>query len=108
MVRTVGTKHELPKNPTYKSFERSDGDQKTWPTNTTRIIDHEGHVNYMDPVTLDMPIAIKWRIQVGEALGNALGWPSKSCSSPCSPINPYAHRGSLVRPPGLAKRLRHV
>ncbi|THV02463.1 hypothetical protein K435DRAFT_749121 [Dendrothele bispora CBS 962.96] len=75
MVRSVGTRHELPPNPTFKTFERSDGSQTTWPTNTTRVVDREGHVNFMDPVTLDLPIAIKWRVQIAEALANALKWP---------------------------------
>jgi hypothetical protein len=76
--RNISNKHELPPNPTYKSFERSDGDPNTWPRNTERVVDHEGHVNFMDPISIDMAMAIKWRVQVGEALANALKWPSES------------------------------
>ncbi|KAJ3743590.1 hypothetical protein DFH05DRAFT_1557935 [Lentinula detonsa] len=78
MVRTVNTKHELPANPVYKQIERSDGDRSTWPQNTTRIVDSDGQVNYMHYVPLDEGMAIKWRVQVGQALANGLNWPKGS------------------------------
>ncbi|ESK96515.1 proteophosphoglycan ppg4 [Moniliophthora roreri MCA 2997] len=75
MVRNLAAKHELPANPTFKEFERSDGDPSTWPTNTDRIIDSDGHVNYMQHLDVDHSLAIKWRVGTGEALAKALKWP---------------------------------
>lgn len=71
--RAVSSKHILPTNPTWLEFERSDGDPANWPTNTTREVDHEGHVNYMRVNTLDEPLAIKWRVEVGKALAEHMG-----------------------------------
>jgi hypothetical protein len=76
--RQFSDKHALPSNPSIVEFERSDGNSGVWPSNTTRVVDHEGCVNYMHAVELDQPIGIKWRVQVGAALGAALNWPGKS------------------------------
>ncbi|KAJ3909951.1 hypothetical protein F5879DRAFT_1070501 [Lentinula edodes] len=75
MSRSVNVKHELPPNPVFREIERSDGDRDTWPKNTTRIVDSDGQVNYMQYVPSDEGIAIKWRVQVGQALANAFNWP---------------------------------
>ncbi|KAJ4466097.1 hypothetical protein C8J55DRAFT_609374 [Lentinula edodes] len=75
MGRSVNVKHELPPNPVFREIERSDGDQDTWPQNTTRIVDSDGQVNYMQYVPSDEGMAIKWRVQVGQALANAFNWP---------------------------------
>ncbi|KAJ7504318.1 hypothetical protein B0H11DRAFT_511367 [Mycena galericulata] len=66
--RNHSNKHTLPPNPTFLDFPRSDGDRSLWPQNTTREIDEEGCVNYMQPVGLDEPISIKWRVGVGDAI----------------------------------------
>ncbi|KAF5350260.1 hypothetical protein D9758_007792 [Tetrapyrgos nigripes] len=76
-MRNLSNHHQLPANPIFVSFERSDGDSSTWPRNTEKIVDHEGHVNYMNPVSIEMGMGIKWRVQVGEALANALKWPKE-------------------------------
>ncbi|KAJ7823025.1 hypothetical protein B0H13DRAFT_2291322 [Mycena leptocephala] len=73
--RNHSTKHALPNNPAYIDFPRTDGDSALWPTNTTREIDAEGCVNYMQPVTLDESICIKWRVGVGDAISVALKLP---------------------------------
>ncbi|KAI6041303.1 hypothetical protein EDC04DRAFT_2670256 [Pisolithus marmoratus] len=73
--RGVSTGHVLPANPTYIDFPISDGDVDQWPTNTTRIVDSEGHVNYMRPVPLDESLCIKWRCEVGASLAVRLNKP---------------------------------
>ncbi|KAJ4475059.1 hypothetical protein J3R30DRAFT_3295061 [Lentinula aciculospora] len=75
MGRSANAKHELPSNPVYREIEHSDGVQSAWPKNTTRIVDSEGQVNWMQYVPSDEGMAIKWRVQVGQALANALNWP---------------------------------
>ncbi|KAJ4464080.1 hypothetical protein C8J55DRAFT_567037 [Lentinula edodes] len=75
MRRSVNVKHELPPNPVFREIVRSDGDRDTWPQNTTRIVDSDGQVNYMQYVPFDEGMAINWRVQVGQALANAFNWP---------------------------------
>jgi hypothetical protein len=67
-----GSSHALPADPTFIDFPRSDGDPSQWPSNTAPRVDTEGHVNYMREVALDEPLAIKWRTDVGAALGSRL------------------------------------
>lgn len=103
MVKTVRNNFELPPNPTFKEIPNSDGDSRRWPSNTTKIIDSDGQVNYMYYVPIDEGMAIKWRVSVGEALGNALGWPSKLLISSCLTSSPQLiSRGSKLRLEGLA------
>lgn len=66
-------KVELPPNPEYLDFPRSDGSPSVWPQNTTRVEDHEGHVNFMQPVGLDASVAKRWRIQVASAIAIDMG-----------------------------------
>ncbi|KAJ7759250.1 hypothetical protein B0H16DRAFT_1534976 [Mycena metata] len=73
--RNHSAKHALPSNPAYIDFPRSDGDSTLWPTNTSRIIDNEGCVNFMDPVPLDAPLSVKWRMGAGDAICVALKLP---------------------------------
>ncbi|KAI6164586.1 hypothetical protein EDD17DRAFT_1561350 [Pisolithus thermaeus] len=73
--RGVSTGYILPANPTYIDFSISDGDPSQWPTNTTRVVDSEGHVNYMRPVPLDESLCIKWRCEVGASLAVRLNKP---------------------------------
>ncbi|KAJ7696594.1 hypothetical protein B0H17DRAFT_1198102 [Mycena rosella] len=70
--RNHSSKHTLPNNPTFIDFPRSDGDSALWPQNTTREVDDEGCVNYMQHVGLDEPLAVKWRLGVGDAISFAL------------------------------------
>jgi hypothetical protein len=81
--RNHSNKHALPSNPAFIEFTRSDGDSALWPTNTTREIDEEGCVNFMQPVGLDEPLSVKWRVGVGDALSVAL---KLSCKFQVSPI----------------------
>ena len=77
--RQYSDKHYLPDNPSWVEFPRSDGDQSTWPSHTTRTVDNMGHVNFMRPVPLDEAgVSIKWRIEVGAALAVLLKWPGMS------------------------------
>jgi hypothetical protein len=66
--RGLSNKHALPANPTWVEFERSDGDESNWPPNTTKVVDREGHVNYMRVAAIDEALSIKWRVEVGKAL----------------------------------------
>jgi len=75
--RSFSSKHALPPNPAWIEFERSDGDQSLWPPNTTKSVDREGHVNYMRVASVDDPLSIKWRVEVGKALGNLMELPGK-------------------------------
>ncbi|KAG5723675.1 hypothetical protein E4T56_gene20246 [Termitomyces sp. T112] len=67
---------EMPKNPHFLDFERSDGNSSRWPTNTTRVVDSSGEVNYMQPLTLEHPQTIKWRLGVAQAIAAATGMPA--------------------------------
>ena len=73
--RQYSDKHALPANPTWVEFERSDGDENNWPSNTTRIVDREGHVNFMLPLEINESVCLKWRTEVGAAVAVALKWP---------------------------------
>ncbi len=74
-IRKASTKHTLPANPSWLEFTRSDGNKSLWPTNTQRVVDHEGHVNYMRPAGLDESLCIDWRKKVGLAVARALNMP---------------------------------
>lgn len=74
-TRNVSSGHVLPSNPTFIDFTISDGDESQWPTNTTRAVDSEGHVNYMRPVPIDESLSIKWRCEVGASLALQLKKP---------------------------------
>jgi len=71
-VKTFRTKaagaFSLPPNPKYIDFPRSDGTQTTWPSDTTRVVDHEGCVNYYDPLPLHHVQHIRWRVLTADAL----------------------------------------
>lgn len=75
--RALSHKHALPQNPIWIEFERTDGDQTQWPPNTTRIVDREGHVNYMRVASIDEPLSLKWRVEVGKALASLLNKPGR-------------------------------
>jgi hypothetical protein len=75
--RGLSNKHALPANPSWIEFERTDGDQSLWPTNTTKNVDREGHVNYMRVSAIDESLSIKWRVEVGKALAIIMELPGK-------------------------------
>lgn len=75
MSRMISSGHVLPSNPTYIDFPLSDGDESQWPTNTARVVDSEGHVNYMRPVPIDESLSVKWRCEVGASLALQLSKP---------------------------------
>ncbi|KAI0083928.1 hypothetical protein BDY19DRAFT_974809 [Irpex rosettiformis] len=74
-VRRIGNSHTLPPNPEWVDFPRTDGDQSTWPTNTTRII-NGGEVNFFRPVDIDESLGIMWRKVLGIKVADALGFPA--------------------------------
>ncbi|KAG9224089.1 hypothetical protein CCMSSC00406_0010023 [Pleurotus cornucopiae] len=75
-IRTHSTKYSLPPSPEWVQILASDGDRSTWPVNTTRVVDTEGHVNFMDPVDYDHPICKKWQVEVGRAIALAKEFPT--------------------------------
>jgi hypothetical protein len=77
MVRTLSSAHQLPANPQWIEFTRSDGSLDRQPTNTTPIVDENGQVNFMKPIALDEGFAIGWRIAWGKALAAKLNYPGK-------------------------------
>lgn len=64
---------KIPDNPVLIDFPRSDGDPRTWPSNTQYVEDNEGNINWMKEIGLEHPIAIKWRLVVGKALAVDIG-----------------------------------
>lgn len=82
--RASSSKYALPANPAWIEFERTDGDQSQWPQNTTKNVDREGHVNYMRVSPVDDPLCIKWRVEVGKALGSLMELAGKfhNCDEP--------------------------
>ncbi|KAH7915297.1 hypothetical protein BJ138DRAFT_1170046 [Hygrophoropsis aurantiaca] len=75
-ARGISGAHALPANPSFIDFPRSDGDPSQWPTNTAKVVDGEGHVNFMRPVPLDESLSIKWRREVGNSLAQRMGLPT--------------------------------
>ncbi|KAF9224013.1 hypothetical protein BS17DRAFT_704003 [Gyrodon lividus] len=74
-ARGISSGYVLPPNPAFIDFPVSDGDEDQWPTNTTRILDSEGHVNYMRPVPTEESLSIKWRCEVAASLAGQLKKP---------------------------------
>lgn len=75
-MRNINTKDGvLPPDPSWIVINESDGDSRRWPTNTTEVVDAEGQVNFMQPLPVDHPAAIKWRISCGAAIADLLKYP---------------------------------
>ncbi|KZP25538.1 hypothetical protein FIBSPDRAFT_783082 [Athelia psychrophila] len=72
--RGASKQHVIPPNPKWVEFESSDGDESLWPTNTTEVVDREGHVNYMRPAVLDEALSIKWRVEVARGVAKLANW----------------------------------
>ncbi|KAF8239404.1 hypothetical protein L208DRAFT_1237893 [Tricholoma matsutake] len=66
----------LPESSHFLEFQRSDGDPRTWPSHTTRSIDSDGHVNFMQYVDIDASYAVRWRVAAGKAAAAALELPT--------------------------------
>lgn len=63
----------FPPNTVFLDFPRSDGDETKWPTNTTRIVDADGQVNFMELLDIDQSGQVrKWRASVGKAIATKL------------------------------------
>ncbi|KAF8892256.1 hypothetical protein BD779DRAFT_1511858 [Infundibulicybe gibba] len=74
-ARRLSDKFGLSANPSFLDFSNSDGNSTLWPTNTTRTVDHEGHVNFMQHIDLDNATVMKWRSLAGKAVALELGMP---------------------------------
>ncbi|KAJ3565793.1 hypothetical protein NP233_g7419 [Leucocoprinus birnbaumii] len=58
----------------FLDFPRSDGDPSRWPTNTTRVVDSDKQVNFMEALDIEgSGQARKWRAAVGRAVASKLG-----------------------------------
>lgn len=68
----------LPADVEWVTILTTDGDSQRLPTNTTPNPDAEGHVNYMQPLGLDNPFAVKWRLAIGKALAEMHKYPNYS------------------------------
>jgi len=67
--------YSLPPNPTYLEFKASEGKVSRWPESTTRVVDHEGCVNYFELLGPEHGQHIRWRVLVGEAVARTLKLP---------------------------------
>ncbi|KAJ3543210.1 hypothetical protein NMY22_g3221 [Coprinellus aureogranulatus] len=59
---------KVPDDPIWIDITRSDGEQRTWPSNTTYIEDANGEINWMKHVPIDQDVALRWRLAVGNAI----------------------------------------
>lgn len=84
MRNLADTGISLPKNTEYLDFPQTDGNVSTWPTNTSRVVDNEGQVNYYEHVALDHSQNIRWRMLIGDAIGLKLNLPGKIMPARCS------------------------
>ncbi|KAF5383714.1 hypothetical protein D9615_003660 [Tricholomella constricta] len=66
---------EMPSNPHFLDFERSDGDPSSWPKNTTRIVDDAGEINWMKPMDIDQPHSLRWRLGAAKGIAIASNLP---------------------------------
>ena len=72
-MRSLNTKDgALPPDPEWITFDDTDGDVRRWPTNTSPVLDSDGHVNCMLPLDVDHPASIKWRIICGASIAEVL------------------------------------
>lgn len=109
-VRRIGTKKTLPSDPTWVEVPRTDADPKNWPANTQKVVDSDGHVNFMRPVSIDESVSIAWRLQLGPRVAAALGLPCEYVNlldSMCS-TDERKYSWTNVCPEGLAGRLPYV
>ncbi|KAI5833367.1 hypothetical protein K523DRAFT_265477 [Schizophyllum commune Tattone D] len=77
MVRNVSNKFDLPDNPEYLDFPRTDGDSSRWPPHeqTVRVVNEDGHVDYMQYTPIDAGVCVRWRVVAGQAVARYLGLP---------------------------------
>jgi hypothetical protein len=81
MVKTLATNFNLPANPEWVTFPKSDANPSRWPKNITRVVLDDGTVNYFEPLPLDHGQVVKWRITVGAAVAEKLGYPNRGAFS---------------------------
>lgn len=74
MVKTLASSYSLPPNPEWISFPRTDANSSRWPKNNSRVILQDGTVNYFELLPIDHGQVVKWRIQVGAAVAERLGY----------------------------------
>jgi len=76
--RVADSQVKMPPNPQFLDFPRSDGSAETWPTNTQRIVDSSGEVNFQEAIPLDDGRAMRWRLGVAQAIAKKMELPSMS------------------------------
>jgi hypothetical protein len=87
-VRNPGQKTlSIPENPHWLDFERSDGDPSTWPSGsrTERVVDSDGHVNFLRLVDPDELHGIRWRLELASVLAHQMNLPGKYMSFVAEP-----------------------
>lgn len=88
----------IPANATVLEFKRTDGNASLWPTNTTRIVESDGQVNFMRHLDLDAHTCVKWRMQVARAVAIDKGMPGNAirCAF-CNVIDLTVSVGQRIR-----------
>ena len=104
--RLAETAPNVSSNLSVLEFKRTDGDSRTWPTNTTRIVDSSKQVNYMRYLDLDSPTSVKWRLNVARAIAMDKGMPGNETSK--GRAHTDGIRESGIRASGLARGIQVV
>ncbi|KAF7794256.1 hypothetical protein EIP86_005389 [Pleurotus ostreatoroseus] len=77
--RSLGSRqHAIPADVIWLDFPRTDGDNSSWPKNQSEVVDSEGHVNFMRPMSVDENTGVLWRKVVGKFVAQKLGKPGSS------------------------------
>ncbi|KAI0310399.1 hypothetical protein OF83DRAFT_1031400, partial [Amylostereum chailletii] len=63
----------MPPAAVFLDFPRSDGDRKSWPPNTTQIVDRDGTVNFYKPIPEDVGASLKWKHQIAMKVAEKMG-----------------------------------
>ena len=75
-VRQIGKgAAQIPSNAELLEFPRTDGRKKEWPSNTEKVVDSAGAVNYMSAQTIDNAPSPIWRKNAGQKVAAALKLP---------------------------------
>lgn len=75
-VRQIGKgAAHIPSDAELLEFPRTDGRKKEWPSNTEKVVDSAGAVNYMSAQTIDNAPSPIWRKNAGQKVAAALKLP---------------------------------
>lgn len=65
----------MPEYPRWVEIEITDADISRWPKNVKPEPDDEGNVNFMTHISVEHDTARRWRMVIGQALAEMLGYP---------------------------------